>query len=217
MAKKTTKLTREILRKAFHLLEIPILLTYSITRFYWNEKVALLILTAILLVVLELEYIRLEVRPRVFKIIKLFRKKERNHVTGSFFFLTATIISVSTFNYGIAMLALLLTVFGDLASALIGIKFGKHKLFRQKTLEGFLGGLITNLLIGYLFFPKLPILFITMAVVASIVELFTNKLDDNITVPLFSGFAGQIIAYIFTYNMLNFSSYVRDFLIIFLP
>jgi hypothetical protein len=34
-----------------------------------------------------------------------------------------------------------------------------------------------------------------MALVASIVELMTGKLDDNLTVPLFAGFTGQIIAY----------------------
>ena len=34
-----------------------------------------------------------------------------------------------------------------------------------------------------------------MAIVASFVEVITNKLDDNLTVPLFAGFVGQMIVY----------------------
>ena len=99
---------------------------------------------------------------------------------------------------------MLLTVFGDLASALVGIKWGKHKLFRNKTVEGFLAGLLMNLLVGVLFLGNFPLIFIPMALVASVVELMTNKLDDNLTVPMFAGFAGQMIVYAMGIHLLNF-------------
>jgi dolichol kinase len=147
------------------------------------------------LVLMEMEYIRLEVKPKLPNHLNIFREREKNNVTGSIFFIAATIITFAVFDYTIAILALMLTVFGDLASALVGIKFGKHKIFHKKSFEGFLAGLAMNLVVGLLILPSYPAIFISMALVASIVELMTGKLDDNLTVPLFAGFTGQIIAY----------------------
>lgn len=201
-------LKKEILRKFFHLLEVPVLVIYSIVRFYWSEKIAILTLTAMFLVLLEIEYVRLEVKPKIPKHLNVFRRKEKNNVVSSIFFIAATIIAFAVFDYSIALTALLLTVFGDLASALIGIKFGKHKVFRQKSLEGFLAGLAMNLMVGFLIFPAYPALYISMALVASTVELLTGKLDDNLTVPLFAGFTGHIIAFLLQLDLSYFPGHL---------
>jgi len=176
-------------------MELPILLAYAVTRYFWSEKIAILVLTGIFLLLMEIEYIRLEVKPKIPNAFNVFRAREKDNVAGSIFFVAATIMAFSVFDYSIALTALLLTVFGDLAAALIGIKFGKIKIFRQKSLEGFLAGLVMNLCVGFLIMPDFPALYITMAFVASTVELLTGKLDDNLTVPLFAGFTGQIIAF----------------------
>lgn len=156
------------------------------------------------LLLLEIEYVRLEVQPKIPKAWDIFRPHERNNVISSIFFVAATIIVFAVFDYGIALLALLLTVFGDLASALIGIKFGKHKIFRKKTLEGFLAGLVMNLFVGSLVLSEYPAIYVSMALVASTVELLTSKLDDNLTVPLFSGFVGHLIALYIQANVASF-------------
>jgi dolichol kinase len=198
------KLKKEIARKMFHLLEIPLVLGYSLIRFVWSGQVAIVVLTALLLILLEVEYIRLEMRPKIPQILNLFRHREQNNVTGTVFFIIATIICFAVYDYSIALLALFLTVFGDLFSALIGIKWGKHKIFRSKTLEGFFAGLVVNLFVGYLLFAEFPLIFIPMAFVASFVELSTNKLDDNLTVPLFAGFTGQMIVYVAGIHLMSF-------------
>ncbi len=173
------------------------LLAYTLVRHFFSERLATLALTGIFLVLLEVEYLRLEHRMKLPEFIDVLRPRERTNVTGAIFFSAATIIVFATFDYPIAVTALLLTVFGDLASALIGIKFGRHKVYKKKTLEGFLAGLAINFLVGYLFLPAYPAIFLTMAVVASVVELYTGKLDDNLTVPLISAFSGQMISYLF--------------------
>ena len=78
------------------------------------------------------------------------------------------------------------------AAALIGRKFGKHKIVNGKSLEGLLSFIVA----GYIFFSIVGIaccatgifyLLGAFAVVAgSIVELFTKqiKIDDNFTIPL---------------------------------
>lgn len=187
-------LRKEILRKLFHLLEIPVLLFYSLMRFYWSDRAALLGLTVLFLVFLEVEYVRLEVRPKIPKEYNIFRARERDNVTGSIFFIAATIIVFAAFDYPIALTALLLTVFGDLTSALVGIKFGKHKLFRKKSWEGTLAGFLINLAVSALILPGYPFIFVPMALMASTVELLTGKLDDNLTVPIFAGFTGYLLA-----------------------
>lgn len=197
-------LKKEILRKLFHLMEVPLLLAYSFIRYFWSEQAAIMILTAMLLILLEVEYVRLEMKPKIPQMLNVLRRREHNNVTGTVFFIIGTIIAFAVFEYGVAMLALLLTVFGDLASALVGIKWGKHKIFRNKTLEGFLAGLAANLLVGFLFMPELPLVFVSMAGVASFVELTTNKLDDNLTVPLFAGFTGQMIVYALGVQLMDF-------------
>ena len=176
-------------------MEVPVLFVYTFIRHIFGERIGILAITALFLVLLEVEYFRLEYKPKIPPIFNVFRRRERDNVAGTIFFISATIIVFAAFDYPIALTALLLTVFGDLAAALVGIKFGRHFLYKDKTLEGFLSGLCMNCFIGYLMLPGYPIIFFSMAIIASVVELLTGKLDDNLTVPLFSGFTGQMLAY----------------------
>jgi dolichol kinase len=190
-------LRKEMLRKFFHFMEVPVLIGYTLIRHYFNERLATLAITVLFLILLEIEYVRLEHNFQIPEIFTtLLRKKEQNNVTGTIFFIAATIIVFAAFDYPIAVTALLLTVFGDFAAAVIGIKFGKRHLYKDKTLEGTLAGFTMNCFIGYLFLPEYPMIFLPMAFVATLVELLTGKLDDNLTVPLFSAFTGQMIAYL---------------------
>ncbi len=177
-------------------MEVPVLIGYTIARNYFNERIATLLITVLFLLLLEIEYVRLEYHPKLPEIFNVLRYREQNNVTGTIFFIAATIIVFAAFDYPIAVSALVLTVFGDLAAALIGIKFGSTFLYKDKTLEGTLAGFTMNCLIGYLFLPAYPMIFLPMAFVASLVELLTGKLDDNLTVPLFSAFTGQIMVYL---------------------
>ena len=186
-------LGREILRKFIHLLALPILVIYSFVAGFYGTKLGILVLTMILLILLEIEYIRLEYKLKLPVVIDIMRRHEKDHVAGSIFFVASTIICFAAFDYQIALLAMLYTVFGDLMSALIGIKFGRNRIYKKKTLEGFLAGLITNLLVGSLLLPSAWPIYIPMALTASLVELWTGKLDDNLTVPVAAGFVGQIL------------------------
>lgn len=186
-------LRRELIRKFIHLLALPVLIIYTMLAGFYGSKVGILALTAFLIILLEIEYIRLEYKFKLPIVVDILRSREKDHVAGSIFFIASTIICFAAFVYPIAILAMLYTVFGDLMSALIGIRFGKNKIYKKKTLEGFLAGLLTNLLVGWLVMPSAWIIFAPMALTASLVELWTGKLDDNLTVPLAAGFVGQIL------------------------
>ncbi|MFH1917149.1 MAG: diacylglycerol/polyprenol kinase family protein [Nanoarchaeota archaeon] len=205
----------ELGRKLIHLTSILILLIYTQIGQY-STRLALFTLTIILVLLLEFQYVRLdfEKKPRIIRYIEQFRReKEKNHIGGEVFFMIGAIIALAIFDFRIAATAILMTTFGDLTAALIGKRFGKHRVFRlQKTWEGTISALATNLLIGWLFVrsatdgtiwylsggilpygtPIWPVI-ITMAITATFIEAITNKLDDNLLIPIFSGFNGQIV------------------------
>ena len=204
------KLKKEILRKLFHLYQLPVILGYIVLKYYFSEGMAIFALAIILMLVLELESLRLEWKVKVPDPLGIMRKHEKSRVTGGLYMIISTIIVFSVFDFKIALVALLLTVFGDLASAIIGIRFGRHRFKNGKSWEGLIGGLIINLIVALIFLFEYPLIAVTMALVASFVELTTYKLDDNLTVPLFSAFSGHIVAYILGISLVQLTNPVQD-------
>ncbi|MBP9718192.1 hypothetical protein KBD59_02745 [Candidatus Gracilibacteria bacterium] len=200
------RLTREVARKCIHLLGLPIIFGYIFLAHYFSHRVGILGLTGLLLLLLEFEYLRIDLQIEMGNEItnafsRLFlRKHERNNVVSSVFFIVACIVAFSAFDYPIALTALLMTVFGDMSSAIFGVAYGKQKIFRSKSYIGSFAGLITNILVALgmmYYFPGTIdlVLALSMAATATIVETITKKLDDNLTVPLFTGFLGQAIVF----------------------
>jgi len=146
-------------------------------------------------------------------VVDILRRKERDGIASNIFFIASTIICFAAFDYPVAALALLMTVFGDLAAALVGISFGRIRVHRRKTLEGFIAGLAMNVLMGYLLMPEQPLIFLPMALTASLVELWTGKLDDNLTVPLAAGFVGQLLYYYFQIHLTTFPGPLLEVLV----
>jgi dolichol kinase len=175
---------------------------YTLLLNYTTPRIAILAITGLLLLLLEIEYIRLEHRPRIAEAIDGFlRKHEKTQISSAVFLLISIIICFGAFDYWVAFLALSMTVFGDLFAALFGRAFGKTKIYGNKTYIGTLACLATNMIIGFLTMPNMILLFAPMAITATVFELFTKKMDDNLTVPLFAGFAGQMIVYFFALEL----------------
>lgn len=208
---------KEVLRKFIHLLELPVLLGYTVVAALYGPKIGILVLTALLIILLEIEYIRLEYKLKLPAVIDILRRKEKDNVAGNIFFVASTIICFAAFDYPIALLALLYAVFGDLVAALVGRRFGRTRIARGKTVEGFIGGFMMNLLVGYLIVPDAWHIFIPMALTASVVELWTGKLDDNLTVPLASGFIGQILLFLWQTNLDSFPGPMLTWMLGLLP
>lgn len=202
MTSKGTSLFWELIRKTVHLSGLLIVVGYTFMLNYFSERVAILAMTALLLILIEIEYIRLEHKPRLAAIMDgIFRKHEKDNLSGAVFLVISCIICFAAFSYWVALLALFMTVFGDLAAALFGKMFGKTRILNNKTLVGTIACLAANLLVGMLILPELFVIYIPMAFTASFVEFTTNKLDDNLTVPLFAGFVGHILVYYADVNL----------------
>jgi dolichol kinase len=75
----------------------------------------------------------------------------------------------------VAVLAVL-----DGFSTIFGIRFGKHRIWKKKTLEGFLGGVIITTALLSLIAPLLYAVLISLF--AGFVELL-SPVDDNLIIP----------------------------------
>ncbi len=162
------------------------------------KQAALLFLVGLLIIFLILEYFRLELEWKMPFFSQFIRPKEQNRMYGVVYFLSSTIISLAVFNPKVALAALLMTTFGDMVAALIGKKYGTTLIYRNKTWAGFSGELVTNLIAGFIIlrdFPGAIYLILGMAFTATIVETLADELDDNLLIPIFSGFAGQVILF----------------------
>lgn len=187
----------ELVRKTLHLSSLLVVIGYTLLLNYTSERIAIMAVTAVLLVLLEIEHLRIEHRPKLMAVLEgLLRNREKDGLSGAAYMIISCIICFAAFEYWVAFLALFMAVFGDMFAAIFGKAFGGETIRHDKTFIGTLAGLAANLIVGLLILPQYPLLVIAMAVTATLVELFTHKLDDNLTVPLVSGFIGQMAVYL---------------------
>ncbi len=186
----------EVGRKAIHLTILLVLAAFFVIENSYGQSLALLALVGLLLFFLAMEYCRLELDMKLPFFHQFIRQKEQYRMYGVIFFLCACVICLASFDKSIALAALLMTTFGDMAAAIVGTKYGTTILFKNKTAIGFGAELAMNLLVAIgisLYFALNIYIPIIMAFVATISETLVNELDDNLVVPLASGFVGQLL------------------------
>lgn len=203
---------KELARKFTHLLSVFIIIIYFIVSYLFNKQIALLLLVLILIVSLEFEYLRLEI-PRKIPVLNrvwsyIRREKEKDRLGADIFILTGAILVLAIFDTKVAVAAILMTTFGDLAAALIGIRFGKHYLsfLKDRAWEGILAEFFVDLLIGFVvffwgFWVDLSLVYnlyfwlvvLVMSITATFVETIVYTMDDNFIIPVFAGFNGQVV------------------------
>lgn len=153
----------------------------------YNSKFILSILT---LIVISVSYLTIKgVKiPFVGFIIENFGRKGEIPARGSIFFLIGSLISLFVFNSFIASISILILVLHDSFATLIGKEFGKRKIphNKNKTIEGSISGMIISFIVVSLFLP-LELAFIAV-LAAGIIESIDFKMDDNLLIPLASGF-----------------------------
>lgn len=182
----------EILRKSVHMVSILIVVIYEL----FGKEAILWILMLFLTTVLFLDYLRLEHSMKIPFFYTMYREQEADRLGGHIYFALGAISAIAIFSKEIAYAAILMTTFGDLTAALIGKFYGKRRVFKKifkndKSIEGSASEFIIDFFIGLLITGNPAISFI-MSFFATLTETAVNKIDDNLIVPVFSGFFGQI-------------------------
>ena len=192
----SSDLIHELKRKTVHLTSIIIVLIYHA----FGQQAILLLLTVCLIVILEIEYFRIEWGMKLPIVHSLLREKETDRLGGHVFFTMGCIIAISVFPEAIASAAILMTTFGDASAAIFGKAFGRTWIpgLTDRAVEGCAAEFIVDGVIGAIFLSNWLVVLV-MAGTATVVETLANKMDDNLLIPLFSGFNGNLVLLILTH------------------
>ncbi|MCQ1536978.1 CTP--2,3-di-O-geranylgeranyl-sn-glycero-1-phosphate cytidyltransferase [Methanosarcina sp. KYL-1] len=189
----------EILRKSVHLVSILIVLIYE----FLEKEAVLWVLMLFLVIVLVLDYFRLEHGVKIPFFHTMYREKEECRLGGHIYFALGSVAVICLFSREIAYAAILMTTFGDMTAALIGKSYGKRRVFHEifnndKSLEGSVSEFIVDFLVGLLIIGN-PAVSLIMAFFATLSETAVNHIDDNLVIPIFSGFFGQVTFILLAY------------------
>lgn len=172
--------------------------------YYFTERnIALYITFAAFVLIMIFEWLRRRYAAFNAWIIIYFggflKEKEKSSVTAMPSFVGGALLTIFFFEKPAAITALLFLTCGDVTAAVFGRKFGNNRVFGLKTLEGTLAFFTVVVLAGLLLknyvFPHYlnSQSIIIGALLAAIVEVLPIPLDDNLTVPVCSGFILQLL------------------------
>lgn len=154
----------------------------------------MLLLVVLLGVFLMLDLVRLSHRKTGeffhdrFK-FKMFKESERKRLSSMTLFLLGVTLSYLFFDKNVAVAACSFMILGDLAAKIVGMSFGRTKLF-HKTVEGTLAHLVLCVYTAYVLHVLNLVPFLaglSGAIAATICEALPLAINDNVSVPLFSG------------------------------
>jgi dolichol kinase len=187
--------TAEIARKAIHFCSLSIPVIY----YFIERDLALAILVPLTLLFFTVDMLRYYHTPtadlfyRVFRF--MLRKHEQDHTSkrlnGATNVLIAATVCVLVFPKLIVLTAFPILIISDSVAALFGRRFGRHR-FLQKSVEGSLAFFLFALIVIY-FTPKMEyssteyLIAAAAALVGTIVEAGSWKIDDNLSIPLSVG------------------------------
>ena len=188
----------EIFRKFIHVLSAIIPLSHI---YVFKEKIDMILFLSLMLIFcFFIENARNNPQTnKVFKKYLFFMMRnfeKKGSLTGATWVFVGSLLSIIIVPSPFCIIALFFLSFGDTFAAIIGIKYPYFKI-GEKTLSGSFACFISCLGVGFIFNQKLDIeILIFGAMVASVVELISFNINDNVSIPLVSGCAMYIVSMI---------------------
>ena len=182
-------------RKAWHLVGV-----LSIAYFHTiiSRPTALILLGFATAFVYSIDLIR-QVSPKLNDFVVhafrgIMRQGEVDKLSGNTYLLAGVFTIVFLFPPVIVQLTLLFLAFADPIASLIGVKYGRDKIWGNKSLQGFLAALfvctiLTLIYCSYhnLMSNRIFAVSLSAGLVGALSELIQiGKLDDNLTLPIIS-------------------------------
>jgi dolichol kinase len=195
---KVLGLPKELFRKLLHFIAFSSVIVMIYTAKNWISATLVPIFITLLM------YPGLLYAEKNRRFTEMVVERRKGELKSSLLQLFGTIALVIALNWGIlghkelAVAAILMWGFGDAAAALIGKKFGKHKVLRfkyvdhKKSWEGtaamsivaFVFGLASLMIVGNVQMGYCIAAVVIAAPLAAITELITRNGYDTVTVPL---------------------------------
>ncbi len=150
---------------------------------------------------------------------RVMRPKERTRLGASVYFAVGTMFAFLSLYFisnlllmwfglqlnwmlsgWLAVSAVLVAAVGDGAAAIIGLKFGRHRIKGNRTIEGTIGGFLFGSLafIPLWYVIGIPLIYgLIAAIVLVIVDFIASPINDNLLNPIAIAFALAIFEIIF--------------------
>ena len=172
-------------RKAVHLLALLVPLISELT----SKTLVLVALSIITILYLLEELLRLKghrlpiITPFT---LKMSRPEERASfiIIRPAYFAIGIILALVLYPSRIAYASICIGAVGDSVAAIVGERFGRTRIVRRKTVEGFAAGLTAAFLLAS--FLVSPFIALLGAVGGMLMELLDVP-DDNLTMPIVAG------------------------------
>jgi len=204
--RKVARAVHEIQRKGFHVAGLLVPLTQLILlRNGVSQEDCVRICWTITIVGTTMDYLRLHstLVARHWPLRSILREHEHKQLTGGCYFALGCTLSIAVSPPSVAMASILFLVLGDMSAAIIGVSFGGDALGQlrlgregKKSLEGSLAMFFVCLAIGCTIFANVRLREYPVfwgALVATLTELAEPlRLNDNLTIPIFSSIAMQL-------------------------
>ena len=181
---------REFSRKIVHLLNIilPLVHVYLI-----KDRMDMLIFISLILICCFFVEVLRNQHSFFYNFFKkylhfMMRDYEKEGgITGATWFFAGSLFTIILIPKPYCILALLFLAVGDTFAALIGMNYPFIKI-GHKTLSGSIACFVTCCIIGLLFSFELSVTTIMVgAFIATITELSLVMINDNLSIPIFSG------------------------------
>jgi len=182
----------EFSRKIFHLLNmvIPLIHVYSI-----EERMGMLIFLSLMLIfcffieVFRIQYLILNKFFKKYLHFMMRYSEKEGEITGATWVFAGSLFTIILVPKPFCIVALFFLAVGDTFAALVGKSYPFLKIGR-KTLSGSIACFVSCCIIGLLFSSNLNTSTILFgAFVATLTELSSMKINDNLSIPIFSGMA----------------------------
>jgi dolichol kinase len=181
------------------------LLAASLYHFVLTRSQALFILVSVFVAFGALEVTRrFSARWNDFLVDRFFgkisRPSERHRVNSSTLYVLALIIITALYDKLPVEAAILLLGLGDPMASIFGKKFGRKKLFRDKSYAGTIAFFSTGLIVSSALFLSAGIwvgyaLFAAFMVslAGAVTELLSSRMDDNFSIPVVCASIGALL------------------------
>ena len=192
--------TQEVLRKLIHLSSLWMVASLGILPRTWN----VCLFAALLFIQVMIEYGYYKKWPflvatygRFFsRMLREGETGETFRLSGAPYVIAAALMVALLFERSVSMVALSTMLIGDTCAALIGRRFGRHKINEgRKSIEGAIAFWVSSavVLAFFVFFYSQPPAFSIMGIfgltVAMLAEIYEKqiRIDDNFSIPLAMG------------------------------
>ncbi len=121
--------------------------------------------------------------PLISGVIALLERKDVLPGKGTLYFAIGVFFCLVFFPLTVVVPAVICLAVLDGVATIVGIRFGRHRIWKSKSLEGTLAGIGATIVALLILTPLSPLFAVAASVVAGVVELVT-PVDDNLVIPV---------------------------------